>query len=186
MKVVNFNRKDWSLKLQDSLWAYRTTYKTILGMSPYRLVYSKACHLPVEIEYKAWWEIRNLNMDMNRAGLKRMLEIGKLEELRNDAYFNSKIAKDKKKKWHDQLITRKTFNQGDQVLLYDSRLHLFSGKLKSRWMGPFIIHQVYLNGSVNLLNPKDKKIFKVNGQRVKPYVIFHSAKEEEISLLDPP
>ena len=64
-------------------------------MSPYHLVYGKACHLPVEIEYKAWWAIRNLNMDMSRAGLKRMLEIDELEELRNDAYFNSKIAKDR-------------------------------------------------------------------------------------------
>ena len=62
MKVVNSNRKDWSLKLLDSLWAYRTAYKTILGMSPYHLVYGKALHLPVEIEYKAWWAIRNLNM----------------------------------------------------------------------------------------------------------------------------
>ena len=132
MKVVNSNRKDWSLKLLDSLWAPRTTYKTILGMSPYCLVYGKACHLPVEIEYMGWWAIRNLNMDMNRAGLKRMLEIDELEELRNDAYFNSKIAKDRQKKWHDQLITRKTFNQGDQVLLYDSKLHIFPGKLKSQ------------------------------------------------------
>ena len=110
MKVVNSNRKDWSLKLLDSLWAYRAAYKTILGMYPYRLVYGKACHLLVEIEYKAWWAIRNLNIDMNRSGLKRMLEIDELEELRNDAYFNSKIAKDKQKKWHDQLITLKTFN----------------------------------------------------------------------------
>ena len=98
MKVDNSSRKDWSLKLQDSLWAYRTTYKTILGMSQYRLVYGKACHLPVEIEYKAWWAIRKLNLDMNRAGLKRMLEIDELEELRNDAYFNSKIKKDRQKK----------------------------------------------------------------------------------------
>ena len=114
-------------------------------------------------------------MDMNRAGLKRMLEIDELEELRNDAYFNSKIAKDRQKKWHDQLITRKNFNQGDQVLLYDSKLHLFPRKLKSRWTGPFIIHQAYLNGSVDLLNPKDNRVFKVNGQQVKPYVVRHSA-----------
>ena len=129
MKVVNSNRKDWSIKLLDSLWAYRTTYKTILGMSPYRLVYGKACHLPVEIEYKAWWAIKKLNLDMGRVGLKRLIVVSELEELRNDAYFNSKIAKDRLKKWHEQLIARKNFKQGDPVLLYD---HLFPGKLKSR------------------------------------------------------
>ena len=93
MKVVNSNRKDWSLKILDSLWAYRTTYKTILGMSPYRLVYGKACHLPMEIEYKAWWTVKKLNLDMGRASLKRLLDINELAELRKDAYFNSKIEK---------------------------------------------------------------------------------------------
>ena len=130
MKVVNYNRKDWSLKLLDSLWAYRTTYKTILGMSPYRLVYGKACQLPVEIEYKAWWAVKKLNLDMGRACLKRLLDINELEELRNDAYLKSKIAKDKMKRWHDQPIAHKHFQKGDQVLLYDSKLHLFLGKLK--------------------------------------------------------
>ena len=73
----------------------------------------------------------------------------------------------------------------NQVLLYDSKLHLFPGKLKSRWTGPFIIHQAYPNGSVDLLNPKDNRVFKVNGQRVKPYAAQHIENEDEISLLDP-
>ena len=185
MKVVNSNRKYWSLKLLDSLRAYKITYKTIMGMSPYRLVYGKACHLRVEIEYKAWWAVKKLNLDMGRVGLKRLLDINELEELRNDAYLNSKIANDKLKRWHDQLIARKHIQKGDQVLLYDSKLHLFPGKLKSRWTGPFTILEVYLNGLVDLLNAKDNRVFKVNGQRLKPYATQHSTDQEEIPLLDP-
>ena len=83
------------------------------------------------------------------------------------------------------MITGKNFNEGDQVLLYDSKLHLFSGKLKSRWTGPFIVQKAYPNGSVYLINPDDNRVFKVNGQRVKPYVV-QQAIREEILLLDPP
>ena len=140
----------------------------------------------METEYKAWWAMKKLNLDMGRAGLKRLLDINELEELRNDAYFKSRIAKDKLKKWHDQLIARKNFKQGDQVLFYDSKLHLFPGKLKSRWTGPFTIQEVYPNGSVDLLNSKDNRVFKVNGQRLKPYAAQHSADKEENPLLNPP
>ena len=106
--------------------------------------------------------------------------------MRNDAYLNSKIAKERLKKWHDQLIARKNFKQEDQVLLYDSKLHLFPSKLNSRWIGPFIIHQVHPYGSVDLLNFKDSRIFKVNGQRLKPYAVQFTANKEDIPLLDPP
>ena len=79
MKVVNTSRRDWSVKLHDSQWASRTAYKTILAMSPYRLVYDKACHLLVEVEYKAWWAIKKLNMDMSKTGLKRFLDLNEMK-----------------------------------------------------------------------------------------------------------
>ena len=69
------------------------------------------------------------------------------------------------------MITGKNLNEGDQVLLYDSKLHLFPGKLKSRWTGPFIAQRAYPNGSVDLLDPNNDRVIKVNGQRVKPYIV---------------
>ncbi|RVX06325.1 Retrovirus-related Pol polyprotein from transposon 412 [Vitis vinifera] len=174
MKVVNSSRKDWSIRLHDSLWAYRTAYKTILGMSPYRLVYGKACHL--------LWK---LNMDLIRAGEKRYLDLNEMEELRNNAYINSKVAKQRMKKWHDQLISNKEFQEGQRVLLYDTRLHIFPRKLKSKWIGPFIIHRVCSNGVVELLNSNGKDTFKVNGYRLKPFMEPFKPEKEEINLLEP-
>ena len=90
-KTINASRKDWSSKLEDALWAYRTAYKSPIGMSLYRIVYGKQCHLPLELKYKAMWAIKKLNFDFQDVREKRLLQMNELEELRNEAYDNAII-----------------------------------------------------------------------------------------------
>ncbi|GJY43768.1 reverse transcriptase domain-containing protein [Tanacetum coccineum] len=133
--TVGENRTSWSDKLDDTLWAFRTTYKTPIGYTPYKLIYGK---------------------------------LNELNELRDHAYENSLIYKEKTKRIHDAKIKNRVFNVGDQVLLFNSRLKIFSGKLKSRWSGPFTVTQVFPYGTVELSQNSGPN-FKVNGHRLKHY-----------------
>nr|GEX02721.1 reverse transcriptase domain-containing protein [Tanacetum cinerariifolium] len=162
------NRASWSDKLGDALWAFRTAYKTPIGCTLYKLVYGKACHLPVELEHKAYWALKHANFDLKTAGDHNMIQINELNELRDQAYENSLIYKEKTKRIHDSKIKNRVFNIGDRVLLFNSRLKIFSGKLKSHWSGPFTISQVFPYGTVELSQP-DGPNFKVNGHRFKHY-----------------
>ncbi|GJR96178.1 reverse transcriptase domain-containing protein [Tanacetum coccineum] len=162
------NPCSWSDKLDDALWAFRTTFKTPIGCTPYKLVYGKSCHLPIELEHKAYWALKHANFDLKTAGDHRKLQLNELNELRDQAYENSLIYKERTKKLHDSKIKNRIFNVGDRVLLFNSRLKIFSGKLKTRWSGPFTITKVFPYGTIELSQP-DGPNFKVNGHRVKHY-----------------
>lgn len=120
----------------------RTSYKAPLGTTPYKLVYGKSCHLSVEIEHKAWLAMQHLNLEDGPTGEKIMAQLRELKELRLNAHNNNMIYKEKVKRWHSQHIMKRVFKVGDKVLLFNSRLKLFSGKLKFKWSGPFEIVEV--------------------------------------------
>ena len=119
-------------------------------MTPYKMVYCKTCHLPLELEHKARLAITTMNFDFKTAWKKRLLDIQALDELINEAYENARIFKEKVKKWHDKKLEGMGFKTGDKVLFYNSRLKIFVGKLKSRWEGPYEVEEAYPSGAVRL------------------------------------
>ncbi|GJW23460.1 reverse transcriptase domain-containing protein [Tanacetum coccineum] len=153
---VGYNPKNSSEKFDDALWAFRTAYKTPTGCTPFRLVYGKACHLPVEIKHKAYWALKQCNMDLTAAAKNGFIELNELTELRDGEYENTQIYKERTKRWHDsRLRGDKNFKVGDKVLLFNSRFKM--------------------HASGNEIS------FKVNEQRLKKYHDGHiDAEDKEV------
>ncbi|GKA62422.1 reverse transcriptase domain-containing protein [Tanacetum coccineum] len=182
-RSVGYNPKVWLEKLNDALWAFRTAYKTLTGCTPFRLVYGKACYLPVEIKHKAHWVLKQCNMDLTLASESRLMQLNELAKLRDGAYENTRISKERNKKWHDsRLHGDKDFKVGDKVLLYNSHLKMYPGKLKSKWSGPNIVKTVCPHRTIEITN-RDGFSFKVIGQGLKKYYGGDIDKEDdEVSI----
>ncbi|GKA13334.1 reverse transcriptase domain-containing protein, partial [Tanacetum coccineum] len=120
-RTVGENRASWSDKLDDALWAFRTAFKTPIGCTPYKLVYGKACHLLIELEHKAYWALKHCNFDLKIASDHRKVQMNELNELRDQAYENSLIYKEKTKKIHDSKIKNHIFNVGNEYSQNDKK-----------------------------------------------------------------
>ncbi|XP_076945684.1 uncharacterized protein LOC143616862 [Bidens hawaiensis] len=131
-KTVRPDQEDWSNKLNDALWSYRSAYKTPIGTTPYRLVYEKGCHLPVEIAHHALWAVKNINLDYECAGKKRKLNICELEELSDEAYECASAYKDKMKRVHDVKHRRRDVRGGATSVVVQLKTEAFPGKIEEQ------------------------------------------------------
>ena len=169
-KTVASHRRDWAARLPEALWAYRTTWRSTTGYSPYHLVFGKQPIFPIEFEIQTLRTAQEVGLDLSEVQKNRLQQINELDETRLAALQNTALIQHQRAKWHDALIKNKIFHEGDWALLYDSRFQNFPGKLQTRWLGPYEIQKVHENGTLTLITIDGSGYtFKVNGHRVRLY-----------------
>ena len=137
----------------------------------------------MELEHKAHWAVKTLNFDLKAAGSKIFLDINELDQICLDAYESALLYKEKTKRWHDQRLIRREFKVGDLVLVNNSRLKFFVGKLKSKWSGPFKVTKVFPHGPIEVQGPTNT--FKVSGHRAKHYHIREPIEVSNVLYIEP-
>ncbi|XP_024516387.1 uncharacterized protein LOC112341110 [Selaginella moellendorffii] len=149
-KLCNASASDWDTKLLDALWAYRVAYKVTTRFSPFQLVYGQEVILPLELEVPFLRTAVAHNYDWDGAVQQRLEQLEKLDETRLLAFQAREVLQRQRKKWYDRHLRAKSFQEGDLVLLYESKYWKRPGKLKIRWIGPYRVKAVNINGSVKL------------------------------------
>eukprot|EP00253_Pinus_taeda_P036604 PITA_36604 len=169
-KTIASHRRDWAARLPEALWAYRTTWRSTTGYSPYQLVFGKQPIFPIEFEIQTLRTAQEVGLDLSEAQINRLQQINELDEIRLSALQNTSLIQQYRAKWHDALIKNKVFHEGDWALLYDSRFQGFPGKLQTRWLGPYEIQKVHDNETLTLTTIDGSGYaFKVNGHRARLY-----------------
>ena len=144
-KTVKENRKDWSHRLPEALWAYITTWRNTTGFSPYELVYGNSFVFPIEFEIKTLRTALAVNLDLTDAQTAKLQHLNELDEKRLDVIHQKTMIQQQRSKWHDKTFKHKQFQKGNWALLYDSRFKEFQGKLRTRWLGPYEVDNVFSN-----------------------------------------
>eukprot|EP00253_Pinus_taeda_P023206 PITA_23206 len=163
-KVVSTSRKDWAERLVEATWAYNTTWRTTIGFTPYELVYGKKALLSIEFEYNTLRMATQLDLDPSSAQKERLFQLNGLDEFRMQVFLHTEVVQLQRKIWNDKNVKEKQFQEGDWALLYDTRYKNFKGKLRKRWIKPYVVEICHDNGSVKIRTIDEEAIpFLVNG-----------------------
>ena len=155
-------------RLLEAMWAYRITWRSTTGFSPYEMVYGKKVLLLIEFQINTFRTAVDLNLELTEAQKQRVAQLNELDEIRQEAFQRTDLVQQQRATWHDKFIKRKEFALGDWALLFDSTFKNFQGKLTTRWLGPYEVVSVSGNGAVKIKTIDDQNIsFLVNGHRLK-------------------